>query len=113
MDSNVLLDNHVSVCQSLKSMFLLITMGCVVFRVHVWSSLKRLPLPPSGCDSSSIQVRRAGWAAVLLVIASEMNYLAESETEGGEEIVIELPSPSLSCLKLLHLQCRKPFSACT
>lgn len=29
-----------------------------------------------------------------MVIASEMNYLAEIETEGEKEIVIELPSPS-------------------
>lgn len=68
-------------------------LGCVVVCDCMWSSLRRLSLPPPGCDSSSIWVRRAGWAAVLLVIASEMNYLA-SETEGGEEIVIELPPPS-------------------
>ncbi len=84
----------------------------------LWVNVEQLeasPRPPS-CDSSSIWVRWAGWAAALLVIASEMNYLAESETQGGEEIVIELPPslpPSPLCLKLLHLQCRKLFSART
>lgn len=93
----------------LQSVFAAHPMG-VLLIVSMWSSLKRLTLPPPGCDSSSICVRPAGWAAVLLVIASEMNYLAESETEGGEEIVIELPPPAPLGLKLLHLQCRKPFS---
>lgn len=38
-------------------------------------------------------VKQAGHA-VRLVIASEMDYLAENETEGEKEIVIELPPPS-------------------
>lgn len=87
-------------------------MGAFVVCECMWSSLKA---PPLVCDSSSIRVRvrRAGRAAVLLVIASEMNYLAKSVAEGVGEIVIELPPslpPSPLCLKLLHLQCRKPFS---
>lgn len=83
------------------------------------ASLLPAPSLPLGCDSSSIWVRRPGRDAALWVIASEMNYLVASETEGGKEIVIELPSrrfippASPSCLKLLHLQCRETFSICT
>lgn len=91
-------------------LFALSHSGCVV--------CERIP-PSLGCDSSSVRVSRPGLDAVLVVIASEMNYLAQSKTAGGEEIVIE-PHPPLhpacpspSCLELLYLQCRETCSICT
>lgn len=99
-------------CVSGKSVFSLIPKGCVFVGECMWSSLKS-PSLSSSWQLIRIWARQSGWAAVLLVIASEMNYLAASETEGGVEIVIELPPPSPSRLKLLHLQCRKPFAVHT
>lgn len=85
-------------CASVKSGFSLIPMGCVFVGECMWSSLKPPCTPPLSSPWQLIYIwaRQSGWAAVLLVIASEMNYLAASETEGGEEFVIELPPPSLS-----------------
>lgn len=86
----------VPLCSSLKRVFSQLSMGVLLlFFVSICGAAWGTHLPLPSCDSSSIWVRRLGWDAALLVIASEMNYLADSETGEGEEIVIELPPHSL------------------
>lgn len=104
----------VPLCSSLKRVFSQLSMGVLLlFFVSICGAAWGTHLPLPSCDSSSIWVRRLGWDAALLVIASEMNYLADSETGGGggncNWTAPSLPPWSLY-LKLLHLQCRRTFS---